>query len=96
MTPLIVIRLEKFIFEKRNRIHLSLTIYKQRLFILTLYTVLFFAGLRARILIGTAWLLSLLFAVPELILFHVQFVPRIGGHLCMIDLKEPQYWQVRT
>nr|KAG5713651.1 hypothetical protein BaRGS_024699 [Batillaria attramentaria] len=48
-------------------------------------------GLRARILVGTAWVLSLLFALPELILFRVD--TQFGGPMCMIDFTETWQWQ---
>ncbi|KAK7506625.1 hypothetical protein BaRGS_00002100, partial [Batillaria attramentaria] len=47
--------------------------------------------LRARILVGTAWVLSLLFALPELILFRVD--TQFGGPMCMIDFTETWQWQ---
>ncbi|XP_076443669.1 cardioacceleratory peptide receptor-like [Babylonia areolata] len=47
--------------------------------------------LRAKILVGTAWLLSLVFAIPELVLFKAGIL--YGGPMCMIDLTEAWQWQ---
>ncbi|ESP01645.1 hypothetical protein LOTGIDRAFT_139356, partial [Lottia gigantea] len=48
--------------------------------------------LRAKALIGTAWASSLLFATPQLFLFHEKI--HLGGPHCFIDLSEPWQWQI--
>ncbi|KAK6166584.1 hypothetical protein SNE40_023240 [Patella caerulea] len=48
--------------------------------------------LRAKILIGSAWLISLLFAAPQLFLFQEKH--HYGGPQCYIDLTEAWQWQL--
>ena len=55
-------------------------------------TVTVVSGLRAKILVGTAWVLSLVFAIPELVLFRVG--TQFGGPMCMIDFTQAWQWQV--
>ena len=50
------------------------------------------SGLRAKVLVGTAWVLSLVFAIPELVLFRVG--TQFGGPMCMIDFTQAWQWQV--
>ncbi|XP_070188481.1 cardioacceleratory peptide receptor-like [Littorina saxatilis] len=47
--------------------------------------------LRAKLLVGTAWVLSLVFAIPELVLFRVG--TQFGGPMCMIDFTQAWQWQ---
>ncbi|XP_076458600.1 neuropeptide S receptor-like [Babylonia areolata] len=46
---------------------------------------------KAKVMVSTAWVLSVLFAIPELVLFRVGV--QFGGPMCMIDFTEQWQWQ---
>jgi hypothetical protein len=51
------------------------------------------AGLRAKLLIGSAWGVSLVFALPAIIFSHVG-PSRDGTLQCRLKLLQQSHWQV--
>lgn len=48
---------------------------------------------RARILVAAAWILSIVFSIPMLILYHLKDIPGYGTQ-CWIDFPETWHWKV--
>lgn len=61
-----------------------------------LSTYIIFVEFRARVLIGTAWILAGIFSLPSLILFQEETETMTGHNftMCMMNLPAQWHWQV--